>query len=109
MNYAEKRIADRQNYTTLLSNTLWEFEFIKFNDDIFTGKQFVQNSRAFHYEGKEKHEVKRLSVYENRETIFGLEWSYDFCAICNRVVQRKAILFDLLENDARIRIFEENQ
>lgn len=62
---------------------------------------------AFHYtDGKEKHRTNKLKLYEPQYEFFGIDWSYEYCDTCNKVLNRRGVLTNQIDNTAYIRKFD---
>lgn len=57
-------------------------------------------------EGGMPHRTSRFSLYEPHLEFFGIDWSYEFCPECNRVMKRKGVLTNQIDNKAYARKFD---
>lgn len=66
-----------------------------------------QKIESHHYnENRDKHNTMKIKLYEPHYEFFGIDWSYEYCKDCNKVLNRRGVLTDQIDNTAYMRKFD---
>ena len=66
-----------------------------------------EKTESHHYnENKDRHNTMKIRLYEPHYEFFGIDWSYEYCRDCNKVLNRRGVLTNQITSMAYTRRFD---
>lgn len=105
----EKRNQIREAHEPVFAKLKEKFNARAFPDDKMQELVLeVRKVDGFHNQNGDRHRTTQYKLYEPMYELFGIEWSYTFCHECQKIIKKRGVLLDQVDNSAYIREFPQD-
>lgn len=102
----DKRSQIREAHEPIFAKLKEKFEARSFPDEKMQEQVLeVRKTDGAHYANNDRHRTTQYTLYEPVLELFGIEWSYTFCHECQKIIKKRGVLLDQVDNSAHIREF----
>lgn len=110
MTKAELRKELRDKHLQVLERVKKDFHEMQFPVDFLNEKVMdIRKTESRHTLKGEEHHTSEYLYYQPKFDLFGFEWKYIYCHVCNKVIKQQGALIDQIDNTVYIKQFLNNK